>query len=123
IRHRVADELRRDLGWSDWEIEQLQNDWVGPGASSYVIYLEEDVLKTPSNLILGNTGTGPTRIARTLTALRLHADGDVSTGALFHARRAKFNVGLGGLGQTPSTTPRFTFGGRYRLAPEDAPAV
>jgi hypothetical protein len=88
IRARSFDELQRSLGWTDWHLESMTQDWMGFGASEHVIWFEEEVEKTPETLVLGNTATGQTRLSRLLLALWLHDEGDVNVGSVFNAESA-----------------------------------
>jgi hypothetical protein len=123
IRHRDFDELHRQLGWGDWELQQLTDDWMaGFGSSEHIVYVEEKVPKTPENLILSGTATGPGRVARLLQALWLYKVGDVQIGKLFAERAARF-VRIGGLtthGGGPVST---AFGTAYNFAASEAPEV
>jgi len=122
IRHRSLEELRERLGWGDWHLERLREDWTGPGASEHIVYLEEKAPKSPDNFLLGNTATGYELISRLMLALWLHKPGDVQVGHLFQAQAMKFNVGHGGLAMS-GEAPRDPFGTAYVLSAAEASDV
>jgi hypothetical protein len=114
IRGRVFDELAA-LGFSDFELEGLADDWSGFGASSYVMLVEDCVDKSPDNFILSGLGMEFIKAQRALTALRLLAPGDVAIGRIWVKRAARFNVGLGGSHIVGYSMPSFGFGLNYEL--------
>jgi hypothetical protein len=68
----------REAGWSDFQIEKLYENWKGRGL--YVLVTEDQVPKTPDNLVLGGSGTEVSKAFRMLRALRLAKEGDVHIG-------------------------------------------
>jgi hypothetical protein len=68
----------REMGWSDFELEKLMEDWHGGG--QHVLLVREEFSKEPNNLVLGNTATGISKAYRMLLALRLAKEGDVHIG-------------------------------------------
>lgn len=97
IRGRSFKELETLLQWSQSKLKVLAEDWEIGGASSFVLFLERKVPKTPNNFMQMDDGTAYLRSAQALMALRLVAPGDVRIGRLFLARPASFNVGIGGM--------------------------
>jgi hypothetical protein len=68
----------REMGWSDFELEKLMEDWHGGGR--HVLLVREELSKEPNNLVLGNTATGISKAYRMLLALRLAKEGNVHIG-------------------------------------------
>jgi len=68
----------REMGWSDFELEKLMEDWQGGG--QHVLIIREEVGKEADNLVLGNTATGISKAYRMLLALRLAREGDIHIG-------------------------------------------
>jgi Apea-like HEPN len=120
IRGRSPDELR-ELGFSEYDLRRLADDWAGHGASSYIMLVEDRVEKAPDNFIQGTLGTEFTKSQRVLGALRLLAPGDVGIGRMWTARPARFNVGIGGSTMLGFTIP--TMGSSYVLTDSLADAV
>jgi hypothetical protein len=77
IHHRSSYRFR-EMGWSDFQIEKLHENWHGRGL--YVLVVEEKARKSPDNLILGNTGQEWSTAFRMVRALRLAKEGDVHIG-------------------------------------------
>lgn len=120
VRLRSFHELRHGLSWGDWEQDQLAEDWRHGDASSYVLYVEHQEPKSAANLITTNAFETSVKADRALLTLRLLKEGDVRMGRLFFARRATFNVGLGGLLSSVPVAP--DFGGlRYCLDADETP--
>jgi hypothetical protein len=69
----------REMGWSDFELEKLMEDWRG-GGGQHVLIVREELSKEPDNLVLGNTSTGISKAYRMLLALRLAKEGDIHIG-------------------------------------------
>jgi len=114
IRGRSFEELA-GMGWSERHLERLEREWFeGGGSSSHVILTEHRLPKTPENLVLSDT-SGHEKAARVLLALRLHKDGDIGMGRMWHLRPASFNLGLGGGVATGYPPPSFTPGSEYTL--------
>jgi len=120
IRSRSLDELS-ELGFNDWVLQAMSNDWGGLGASSFVMLVESRVAKSPENLILGSIGTEWVNAQRVLGALRLLAPGDVTIGSMWLTRSGRFNVGIGGNAQVGLTIP--TMGSTYQLTESIASRV
>jgi hypothetical protein len=98
VRGRNFKELEQLLGWSRSQLNIITQDWMtSSGGSSFVLFVEKKVPKTPDNFISMDDGTAYLRAARALLALRLVAPGDIRVGRLFLARPASFNVGIGGM--------------------------
>jgi hypothetical protein len=68
----------REMGWSDFQIARLYENWDGRGL--YVLVVEEKVPKSHDNLVLGSTGHAYSTAFRMLRALRLAKEGDVHIG-------------------------------------------
>jgi hypothetical protein len=68
----------REMGWSDFQIEKLYENWHGRGL--HVLVVEEKVPKSPDNLILGSTGYAVSTVDRMLRALRFAKEGDIHIG-------------------------------------------
>jgi hypothetical protein len=91
IRGRSFEQLRRD-GFSDMVLAALTEDWSeGMGASSYVVFVERHVKKSPDNFVLGD-GTLIIDAQRAITALRLASAGDIAMGPMWFTRSARFDV-------------------------------
>jgi Apea-like HEPN len=98
VRGRIYKELAPLLGWGDFELNMLSSDWeTCGGASPFVVVVERDIKKTPSNFLVSNDGSEYSIISRMLMAMRLVAPGDVRTGPILNARPSTFNVGIGGV--------------------------
>jgi|GEM_PF-2563685 len=94
IRGRSFDELR-SLGFSDFTLDALAEDWSeGMGASSYAILVEHRKSKSRENLITGDA-TGITAAQRAITCLRLASPGSLVMGPMWFTRSGKFDVGIG----------------------------
>jgi hypothetical protein len=122
IRHRSFEELRARLGWRDATLNTLTRDWMeGWGAGKHILWIEEEIEKTPETLVLGNTPTGYTILSRLLLALWLYREGDLSLGTVFNAESASFSL-RGGPAQSgrPASNP---FGKPYNLRASDASEV
>jgi hypothetical protein len=105
-------------------LNAIAEDWSGFGASGHVVWFEETVEKTPDTLVLGNTGTGQSALARLLLALRLHKEGDLGLGAVFNAEYKSFSLRGGGLSRTVLGGEGSGFGDKtYVLAASEAPQV
>jgi len=123
IRGRSFRELEALIGWTRKRLEVLAEDWAtGAAASSFVLFLEKKVPKTPDNFLLLDDGTAYLRASCVLLALRLLAPGDVRIGRLFLARPASFNVGIGGI-QSQGIISAGDPGRPYMLTPELVPAI
>jgi hypothetical protein len=122
IRSRNFDELRQRLKWTDWHLDAMTQEWMGFGASGHVIWLEEEVEKSPATLVLGNTPAGLPTLERLLLALRLYKDGDLNIGSIFNAETAIFSLRGGGLSR--SVLHEAGFGvDTYELSATEAPDV
>ena len=121
VRYRSFSELAQLLGWGEFELGELTSDWKAGANSSFVLLVERDIGKLPSNFLLGSDGSEYSIVARTLLAMRLAAPGDVRTGRIFNARPASFNVGVGGLASTGSTV--WHPGPTYKLTPSLVPPI
>ena len=55
IRGRDFEELATLLGWGEFELQAMVTDWMGTSGSSYILFVEGRVLKTPKSLFLGNS--------------------------------------------------------------------
>ena len=111
IRERNLAELA-SLGFSQVILDRIQEDWHGPGASSFVIVAEDSVPKVPDNII-GPDAPVWTKAIRTVGACRLAAAGSFSIGTMWVIRATRFNFGLGGLIQIgisiPSIGPQYVW--------------
>ncbi len=121
VRGRSFRELETLLGWSQSRLKVLAEDWETGGASSFVLFLQKKVPKTPDNFMLLDDGTAYLRAARALRALRLVAPGDVRIGRLFLARPTCFNVGIGNM-QSQGISIGHS-GRQYSLTPDLIPNV
>lgn len=121
IRGRSFSELEGLLGWSRARLQVLAEDWMIGAGSSFVLFSEKKVPKTPDNFLLQDDGTAYVRVARALLALRLVAPGDVRIGRLFFTRPASFNVGIGGLQSSGISIGGF--GRPYSLTPDLIPSI
>jgi hypothetical protein len=123
IRHRSFDEIEERLGWTEWHFEHLTRDWTeGHAASEHVLWVESVKEKSPDTAIRGDSATGPGRALDLLLALWLFAPGDVSIGAIFTDRAARFDLTGHGLTRA-SGMPGDVWGGEYQLAERDAAEV
>jgi hypothetical protein len=115
IRPRSEQELFR-LGFDRTVRDAMVRDWMGLGASSYVILAQHRRSKEPDNIVLCGDSTGWPKAERLLKALRLLAPGDVSMGGMWLARAARFDVGCGpGLSMTGWSLPAPPGGSEYEL--------
>lgn len=122
IRARNFEELQDRLGWSEWHLEAMTQDWMGFGASEHIIWFEEEVEKSPETLVLGNTAIGQSALSRLLLALRLQKEGDLNVGSIFNAESASFSLRGGGI--TRSGLIGAGFGDKvYLLRAEEAPQI
>lgn len=123
IRHRSFEEIEERLGWTEWHFEHLTRDWTeGHAASEHVLWVESVQEKNPNTAILGDSATGPGRALDLLLALWLYAPGDVSIGAIFTDRAAKFDLRGNGLSRAIGM-PGDVWGREYQLAATDAADV
>jgi hypothetical protein len=121
IRHRSFDEIKERLGWTEWHFDHLTRDWEeGHAPSQHVVWVESAIEKTPDTAIRSANGTG--RVLDLLLALWLFAPGDVSIGAIFTDRAARFDLTARGLSRT-NGMPGDTWGQQYELARTDASNV
>jgi hypothetical protein len=101
IRRRSFDELKRRLSWSEWHLDHLTRDWMeGHAASEHVLWIESITQKSPDTAVFSDSATGSTRALDLLLALWLFAPGDVSIGAIFTDRAAKFDLTGRGLARS-----------------------
>lgn len=116
----------REVGWNDFQIEKLHEDW--RGTSFYVLVAEAKSHKTPDNLILHNGATPVTKAQRMLQALRLAKEGDVHIGGTLMIGRILTTRPAGdGFSPSPGAamhgqTMRW-FGAKYLLTASEAPYV
>jgi hypothetical protein len=123
IRHRSFEEIEERLGWTEWHFEHLKRDWTeGHAPSSHVLWVESVKAKKPDTGIPSLDGIGPGRALDLLLALWLFAPGDVSIGASFTDRAAKFDLGDRGLARS-NGMPGDMWGPKYQLAARDAAGV
>lgn len=88
-------EVLGSLGFNDFTLEALADDWsAGGGASTYVICVEHSQTKSPENLGRSDA-TGITAAQRAMTCLRLASRGGVMMGSMWFTRSGKFNFGTG----------------------------
>jgi hypothetical protein len=98
----------------------LTRDWSeGHAAREHVLWVESVTEKSPDTAILSDSATGPGRALDLLLALWLFAPGDVSIGAIFTDRAAKFDLSGRGLARS-NGMPGDVWGGKYELAATDA---
>src|SRR5262249_48301661 len=83
----------------------IAEDWRGPGASSFVLMVEDPIAKQPDNLTLIDSHSVWVKAARAIGALRLADTGDISIGPMWVVRAARFNVGLGGVHSVGAAIP------------------
>jgi hypothetical protein len=103
IRGRNPEELSA-LGFSPAILGRIMDDWfIGFGASSFVLVVEDSVPKEPANLISASDVW--TKAVRAIGACRLAAAGSISISAMWVTRMARFNVGIGGLSQIGASVP------------------
>lgn len=112
IEGRDFSRLKR-LGFSNWHLQQLGDDWSeGMGSSSYVILVRIAIPKSPESVVL--TPADPWILAsNAIRALRLAAEGDVRMTRMWIIRPARARFGLGAAHSTGSTSS--TFGRPYAL--------
>jgi hypothetical protein len=123
IRHRSFEDIEERLGWTEWHFEHLTRDWTeGHAASEHVLWIESTKEKSPETAILSDSATGPGRALDLLLALWLFGPGDVSIGAIFTDRAAKFDLTGRGLSRS-NGMPVDLWGRRYQLAATDAANV
>jgi hypothetical protein len=123
VRHRSFGEIEERLGWTEWHFEHLERDWTeGHAPSAHVLWVESVTEKRPDTAILSGDGIGPGRALDLLLALWLFAPGDVSIGAIFTGRAAKFDLTASGLARS-NAMPGDMWGREYQLAARDAPGV
>ena len=104
------------LGFDRTVRDAMVRDWMGLGASSYVILVQHRRSKEPDNIVFCGDGTGWPKAERLLKALRLLAPGDVSMGGMWRARAARFDVGCRpGLRMTGWSLPAPPGGSEYEL--------
>lgn len=103
IRGRNLEELSA-LGFSPDILGRIMDDWsIGFGSSSFVLVAEDTVQKEPANLI--STSHVWIKSLRAIGACRLAAAGSISISPMWVTRVARFNFGIGGLGQIGATVP------------------
>lgn len=123
IRHRSHEEIEERLRWTEWHFEELNRDWMrGHAASGHVVWVETQREKSPETAILSDSATGPGVILDLFLALWLFASGDLTVGAIFTDRAAKFDLSGGGLSRSNGMTED-VWGMTYSLSAADAPAV
>jgi hypothetical protein len=123
IRHRSFEEIEERLGWTEWHFDHLTRDWTeGHAASEHVLWVESVTEKSPDTAILSDSATGPGRALDLLLALWLFAPGDVSVGAIFTDRAARFDLTGRGLARS-NGMPGDVWGRSYELAAKNAPDV
>jgi Apea-like HEPN len=117
----------REMGWSDFQIEKLYENWNGRGL--HVLVVEEKIPKSPDNLILGSTGHAVSTVDRMLRALRLAKEGDIHIGGGAQMLGRVLTTRPAGSGFSPArgatmqgTMARWP-GATYSLAASDAPRV
>lgn len=122
IQGRSLEALPR-LGFDQWVLRQVEQDWMeATGSSSYVMVVEDRLRKEPSNFILSSTGTLEIRAHRAIGALRLSNSGDVSISPVWLVRPARFNVGIGGVHRAGWSVPS-SFGSVYKFSSGIRPRV
>jgi hypothetical protein len=123
IRHRSLEDIQERLGWTEWHFDHLTRDWTeGHAASGHVLWIDSLAEKSPDTAILSDSATGPGRALDLLLALWLFAPGDVSIGAIFTDRAAKFDLTGRGLARS-NGMPGDLWGQKYELAATDAAGV
>jgi hypothetical protein len=123
IRHRSFEDIKDRLGWTEWHFDHLTRDWTeGQPASGHVLWIESTTEKSPETAILGDSATGPGRGLDLLLALWLFGPGDVSIGAIFTDRAAKFDLRGHGLSRS-NGMPGDLWGRKYQLAATDVAGV
>lgn len=126
IRTRSRPELTVITGYSLDELAAtLGEDWLkGSGsAGRFVVIHTESEPKHPGNIVQSNTGREASRIANLITALRLHAAGDVSMSTLFITRIEPFPIGLGGISRMGRLGGGGPFGSPYHLRAAESEKV
>jgi hypothetical protein len=96
IRGRSPADLNA-LGFDDAVLTRIDEDWSGPGASSFVLVAEQAFPKQPDNLISPDSVAVWTKATRAVWALRLVGTGSMSIGPMWVIRAARFNMGMVGL--------------------------
>jgi hypothetical protein len=104
IRGRDFKELY-SFGFNQAILDRIADDWIGFGASSFVLVAEDLVLKQPDNIILMNSATVWAKAARAIQACRLAGPGDITLGSMWVVRASLFNFGIGGVHQTGVSIP------------------
>lgn len=123
IRHRSFDEIEERFGWTEWHFDHLTRDWTeGHAASEHVLWIESVQEKSSDTAILSDSATGPGRALDLLLALWLFGPGDVSIGAIFTDRAAKFDLTGRGLSRS-NGMPGDLWGRKYQLVAKDAAGV
>lgn len=122
IQGRSFDQLA-SLGFDQFIIDALIEDWSGFGASSYVVVAEKRVDKARDNLVLSSDGSPWVNAIRLLSAMRLVAPGDISMGQMWLVRPVRFNVGIGGHSHTLWSIPAPPAGATYEVPPSLAPRI
>lgn len=121
VRGRSFEELSALLNWGPPQLDYLVKDWMEGAMSSFVLFVQKQVQKTPDNFLFTDDGTAYTRAARALLAMRLHAPGDVRFGRLFFTKPTAFNVGIGGMQSSGFSV--WHPGLIYRLTSEEVPQI
>lgn len=119
IRGRSFEALRNLLGWTDYELDAMTRDWMdGGGASSFILLVEHQVPKTPTNIMLANVRDTYEKAQRALLVMRLYKPGDIRIGRFWEIRPAAFQL-LGGLSSLSGGVSGFNFGSNYQLEKTD----
>jgi hypothetical protein len=123
IRQRSFEDIEERLGWTEWHFEHLTRDWTeGHAASEHVLWIEstkEKALRQRSSPIRRRDPVGALDL---LLALWLFGPGDVSIGAIFTDRAAKFDLTGRGLSRS-NGMPGDLWGQKYQLAATDAASL
>jgi len=126
IHHRSNYDFR-GMGWSDFQLEKLHENWHGRGM--HVVVAEDRIAKSPDNLILMGTGVPEQKIIKMLCALRLTKEGDVGIGqdgplwSIFNHRRSGSGFPPPSGVSRSSRSTGIQFGQPYTLDPADVPEV
>jgi hypothetical protein len=105
IRGRNQTDLT-SLGFDERVWDRITEDWHTPfGSSSYVLIAEYRAAKEPANLIRMDSFSPVIKALRSIQTLRLCGPGWVGMSPMWMTRAARFNVGIGGLGQSGFLTP------------------